>query len=721
VPAEPTPPIASPHPALEAMLTRPRLAGLTAAPDGSLLVVGVATPAPGATRYRSCLWAIDPDGADPARQLTRSAAGEALATFLSGGDLLFTSARPDPDAEEPPTDPPAALWRLPRTGGEAELLLAPSGGVRGIWTANDREVVVVAVDLHRDATTLEEDAEREKARRDAGVTARLYEPGEYPVRFWDRWLGPREPSLWVLDLTDDDVTDDGLSDDDRTDDPATRGRPRLLARGAALRDAEVALDAAGTTVVTTWARSGRRRSPEDLVSDLVAIDLVSGQRRVLVADGRAYAAPAVAPDGHRLVCVAADLGAPDRAPEQTLVLVPLAEDGTAETVRDLTPDWDRWPEAPRWSADGTAVLCTADDEGQAPVFRVDPRDGTVTRLTAEGAYAELCLPPSGPDPAVGYALRSTVGSAPRPVRLELGGSDQHPAPLPCPAGTDPDTRVERVVATAGDGAPVGSWLVLPADGDARDTAERPTAKGEDATGGADAPWPLVVLLHGGPLGSWNGWHWRWNPHVWAAEGYAVLLPDPALSTGYGRAFIERGWGRWGEAPYTDVMAAVEHVAARPDIDADRVAAAGGSFGGYLANWIAGQTDRFRAIVTHASLWSLPGFHGTTDVGLYWEREFGDPYLDDARYRDASPHHHVGRITTPMLVIHGEKDVRVPISEGVTLWTDLVRHGVEARLLYLPDEHHWVLTPQHARLWYETVLAFLAEHLRARPFERPGLV
>jgi dipeptidyl aminopeptidase/acylaminoacyl peptidase len=688
------------------MLARPRLAGLTAAPDGSLLVVGVATPAPGATRYRTCLWALDPDGDDQARQLTRSAAGESLAVFLSGGDLLFSSARPDPDAEEPPTDPPAALWRLPRAGGEAELLLAPSGGVRGVWTADGCEVVVVAVDLHRDATTFAEDAEREQARRDAGVTARLYGSGEYPVRFWDRWLGPREPSLWVLDLTGD---------------ASTHGRPRLLARGAALRDAEVALDPDGTTLVTTWARSGPRRSPEDLVTDLVAIDLATGQRRVLAADGRAFGAPAVAPDGSRVVCVAADLGAPDRAAEQTLVLLPLTEGGTGEDARDLAPEWDRWPQAPRWSPDGTAVLCTADDQGEAPVFRVEPGDGTVIRLTAEGAYDELCLAAAGPRPDVGYALRSTVGSAPRPVRLELGVREQHPAPLPCPAGTDPDTRVERVVATAGDGVPVGSWLVLPAGGDAPDTGAHPRADGEDVAGGADAPWPLVVLLHGGPLGSWNGWHWRWNPHVWAAEGYAVLLPDPALSTGYGRAFIERGWGRWGEAPYTDVMAAVEHVAARPDIDAERVAAAGGSFGGYLANWIAGQTDRFRAIVTHASLWSLPGFHGTTDLGLYWEREFGDPYVDDARYRDASPHLHVGCITTPMLVIHGEKDVRVPISEGVTLWTDLVRHGVEARLLYLPDEHHWVLAPQHARLWYETVLAFLDEHLRARPFERPDLV
>jgi len=496
-----------------------------------------------------------------------------------------------------------------------------------------------------------------------------------------------------------------------------------VARGAAGRDAGRAREGAGPPIGTPGPRSAPRRSPDDLVDDLVAIDVATGQRRVLVSDGRSYSSPAIAPDGRQLVCVAADLGAPDRAPEHTLVLLPLLDDASpAGAARDLTPAWDRWPQAPRWTVDGTAVLCTADDQGHAPVFRVDLHDGMVTRLTAQGAYTDLCRPTAGPQPEVGYALASTVASAPQVVRLDLAATEQHPVPLPGPGGTDPEgTRVERVLATAEDGAPVGSWLVLPADNNVRSTPDQ-AADDDPGSGASDgAPAPLVVLLHGGPLGSWNGWHWRWNPHVLAAEGYAVLLPDPALSTGYGRAWIERGWGRWGQAPYTDVMAAVEHVAARPDIDAERVAAAGGSFGGYLANWIAGQTDRFRAIVTHASLWSLPGFHGTTDVGLYWEREFGDPYLDDGRYRDASPHQHVARITTPMLVIHGEKDVRVPISEGVTLWTDLVRHGVEARLLYLPDEHHWVVTPQHARLWYATMLAFLDEHLRGRPFERPAFV
>jgi dipeptidyl aminopeptidase/acylaminoacyl peptidase len=275
-------------------------------------------------------------------------------------------------------------------------------------------------------------------------------------------------------------------------------------------------------------------------------------------------------------------------------------------------------------------------------------------------------------------------------------------PTPCDGVSSPG-RVERVAAHAGDGAEIGSWLVLP-----------PNASSSD-------PAPLVVFIHGGPLGSWSGWHWRWNPHVLAARGYAVLLPDPALSTGYGQDFIARGWGRWGAEPYTDLIAAVDAAEAREDVDASRTAAMGGSFGGYMANWVAGCTDRFRAIVTHASLWELRGFYGTTDFGTWWEREFGDPYVDDSPYQAASPHRLIGNIRTPLLVIHGEKDHRVPISEALRLWTDLARHGVEAKFLYYPDENHWILKPQNARLWYETVIGFLDHYVRGTEWRRAELL
>jgi dipeptidyl aminopeptidase/acylaminoacyl peptidase len=172
----------------------------------------------------------------------------------------------------------------------------------------------------------------------------------------------------------------------------------------------------------------------------------------------------------------------------------------------------------------------------------------------------------------------------------------------------------------------------------------------------------------------------------AARGYAVLLPDPALSTGYGQEFIARAHHQWGARPFADIMAATDSVAARPDIDADRVAMMGGSYGGYMANWMAGHTDRFKAIVSHAGLWMLDQMFGTTDHPMFWRPQFGDPLTNPEMYQANSPHLHISQIRTPMLVIHGNKDYRVPISEALRLWWDLSRHQAEAKFLYFLDTH-----------------------------------
>jgi dipeptidyl aminopeptidase/acylaminoacyl peptidase len=231
----------------------------------------------------------------------------------------------------------------------------------------------------------------------------------------------------------------------------------------------------------------------------------------------------------------------------------------------------------------------------------------------------------------------------------------------------------------------------------------------------------MVWVHGGPLGSWNAWSWRWNPWVAVARGYAVLLPDPAFSTGYGLRMVERGWGQWGGNPYTDVMALVDATIARDDIDADRTCLLGGSYGGYFANWTAVNTDRFRCIVTHASIWALDQFGQTTDVPGYWRKEWGDPSSARERMQRWSPHLHADRITTPMLVIHGDRDYRVPIGEALRLWDDLMRLGKDAKFLSFPTENHWILTPGNARVWYETVLAFCDHHVLGRDWVRPALL
>ena len=181
----------------------------------------------------------------------------------------------------------------------------------------------------------------------------------------------------------------------------------------------------------------------------------------------------------------------------------------------------------------------------------------------------------------------------------------------------------------------------------------------------------------------------------AARGYAVLLPDPGLSTGYGHEFLARGHGDWGRLPFTDLMDITDAALARADLDAGRTAAMGGSFGGYMANWIAGHTTRFRAIVSHASLWALEQMFGTTDCPAEWHRQLGTPATQPGRYADNSPDRHVSAITTPMLVIHGDKDYRVPVGEALRLWTDLAArpgHLAGSKFLYYPDENHWVLGP-----------------------------
>jgi dipeptidyl aminopeptidase/acylaminoacyl peptidase len=253
-----------------------------------------------------------------------------------------------------------------------------------------------------------------------------------------------------------------------------------------------------------------------------------------------------------------------------------------------------------------------------------------------------------------------------------------------------------VETTAADGTRVPAYLALPAGAS------------------ADSPAPLLLWIHGGPLASWNAWTWRWNPWLLTAKGYAVLLPDPALSTGYGQAYVQRGWGGWGRAPFSDLMAITDSVVQRPDIDEARTAAMGGSFGGYMANWVAGQTDRFRAIVTHASLWALDQFGPTTDASQYWLKE-----MTAEMALENSPHLHVEKIRTPLLVIHGDKDYRVPIGEGLRLWYELLSRSQLAadengqtshRFLFYPDENHWILQPQHAKVWYGVVEHFLAKNV-----------
>ena len=666
-------------------LSLPRLSALKLSPDGTRLAVAVSRPGPEGKEMKTALWQVDPTGAAKPRRITRSAAGESVGCFLRDGSLLFTSARPDPDARADPDKKINALWLLPAAGGEARMLLAPDGGIDGVAAARDADRIAFGALLHPAATDLADDAERARARKEAGIGALLFD--EYPIRHWDEWLAPRRRRLFAAQLAAPEA------------DPEARIEPRDLtgdAGPAALVESAIDVSPDGRTIYTRWCDYSK---PPAVLGDLVAIDSETGERRFLTHGDAWYEALKVSPNGRFLVATRVTFGTPEVASQTTLWLLDLA---TGEG-RDLTPQLDLWPESPVWALDSAAVFFTADRDGCVAAFRVDVASGVVTTLVPDGALGDLCPAPDG---SVVYALQSTILHPARIVRFDSRTADQSAVELPNgigEGGAAAGSSVERLTATAADGTPIRSWLVLPPDASPAN------------------PVPLVVFVHGGPLGSWAGWHWRWNSHLIAEHGYAVLMPDPAISLGYGQHMVQRGWGKWGEAPYTDVMSATDAALERKDLDSTRTALMGGSYGGYMANWVAGQTDRFKAIVTHASLWDLRPFHGTTDTGVDWEQEMGDPYRQPELYDAQSPAEHVAKIRTPMLVIHGEQDFRVPVSEALKLWTDIQRHGVEARFLYFPDENHWVLKPQNSRIWYATVLAFLDEHVLGKEWVRPALL
>ncbi|ROP44799.1 alpha/beta fold hydrolase [Pseudokineococcus lusitanus] len=714
---------------LHAYVAQPRVSGLAVSPDGRRLALAVVTLDGEGTGYATSLWESPLDGG-PCRRLTRGGTGEAAPVWTPQGDLLFTARRPAPvvpgraggaPAPDPGSDPgpadttapgrpaggggdddaPPALWALPAAGGEARLVATRPGGVAVEAVARTAGTLLLTSSTMPAAGRDGDDADERRARTEAGVSAVLHTAT--PVRFWDADLGPARPRLLAAEPLAAAPGEVGAEE------------PRLELRdltghvGAGLEDTGWTLTDDGRTAVGTWVVPRAHGEQSDT---LVAVDVATG-RRTTLADERdlEHRGARVSPDGGTVALVVSRVGTADRATSHWVATAELRRDADgvvtgAGPLRHLTSGWDRWPDAVSWTADGRHLVVEADEGGAGPLFLVDSATGDVRRLTADhGAYAGARVTPDG----WAYALRSAYDAAPAPVRVRLedgpagaAGTVEH-LPTPVPPLALPG-RLEDVSATAPDGTTVRSWLCLPHGAD------------------AEHPAPLATFIHGGPLASSNAWSWRWNPWLLVSRGYAVLLPDPALSTGYGQAFVDRGWGRWGREPYTDLLAAVDGAVARDDVDGTRTAALGGSFGGYMANWVAGHTDRFDAVVTHASLWALDQFAGTTDAGFFWAREMTPQVAEEN-----SPHRHADAITTPVLVVHGDKDYRVPVGEGLRLWWDLLSRSEAEdgssphRFLYYPDENHWVLRPGGAVTWYQTVVGFLDQHVLGKDWVQPDHV
>lgn len=639
-----------------------RVSSVACSPGGEWLAVAVQRlDDETRSKYVSDLWRVPVDGGEP-RQLTRGKWNDTAPRFLHDGSLAFLSNRPTGKDEQ--HEERAQVFALHPWGGEPAPITDEPLGVSSFKAASEADVLVLTTSILRG---VEHDAQREtlQERRKKGPTALVYD--DMPVRFWDHWLPEQVPHLIAYD----------------------RGERRSLTpdAGRELFRAEWDLSADGRIVALNPGRPGADRIDDQWAE---VVDVATAERR-RVAEGKraAFASPAISPDGSSIAMLHHQRRDGAYGKAELVVL-----DVASGELRRLDTGLDTWLEPAAWTADGREILCLGPLRTHAPVFAVDAQSGAWRRITSEaagGSHSGIVLV-TGASPAVA-GVRSTRLSPPEPFVVSL------------------ETEAEPRTLGPLSGFEAGSYLVE--DAEVVSTDGTPVQYAVLKAAGASGPLPVLNWIHGGPIADWGDvWHWRWNPLVAASRGYLVVLPNPRGSTGFGQAFIEGIWNNaWGGQCYEDLVAVFDAVEQRDDADPSRTIAMGGSFGGYMTNWIGSQTDRFSCLVTHASIFDLAAFHGVTDSPAWWAFTFGvHPYASRPDFDRYSPLAHVENWKSPTLVIHGEMDYRVPIGEALALFEALRFYGVTARLLVFPDENHWILRPRNIVTWYEKVFDFIGEHI-----------
>jgi dipeptidyl aminopeptidase/acylaminoacyl peptidase len=376
--------------------------------------------------------------------------------------------------------------------------------------------------------------------------------------------------------------------------------------------------------------------------------------------------------------------------------------------KNLTEDFDRWVGTYTWLPNSKAIYFTADDDGHIQLFRV----GFDFRTTSifDGTFDDPAFTPDGRDL---FLTKMGVEFPNRIIRLNVSKTEEFMAQSRAKLdkggvidqgmiGEDPSVAADlnrEVLSHVAMSDLESFWFT----GAKKDLVQGFLVKPPNFD--ASKKYPVKFLIHGGPQGAWgDDWSYRWNAELFAANGYVVIMINFHGSTGYGQKFIDAINGEWGGAPYEDLMKGLDYAEKTyPFIDKDRECALGASFGGYMANWILGHTDRFKCIVSHDGIFNVESQWGTTEELWFNDWEFkGTPYANRELYRKWSPHLFATNFKTPTLVIHGQHDYRLDVSEGLQLFTTLQMEGVPSKMLYFPDEGHWVLKPQNARLWYKTV-------------------
>jgi dipeptidyl aminopeptidase/acylaminoacyl peptidase len=651
---------------VEDLLKVHRISGPEVSRDGRWVAYAVSTPDIEANRGVSNIWIVSTAGGEPV-QVTQGGRDSAPAWSPSGKQLAFLSAR----------DGGSQVYVISMDGGEARKVTQLSTGADLFKWAPDGKAIAFTSSVYLDCNDDECNRKRDEEKDKSKVKARIYDHLLY--RHWDHWSDGKRSHLFLMPV-------DGTS------------AARDLTAGA---NYDVPPDERGSASDINFSPDGKEicfTAVTDKVEaistngDLFLVPTSGGEAKKITSNPGFDGNPVYSPDG-KYIAYHAQLTAAYEADRWRAMLY----DRQSGKTENISESFDRSVDNLAWAPDSKTIYFTAENETMDPVYSMEAKAGATPKKVVDGF--NVTFSPSGD----GKTLVAERTSLTMPAELFVAAGDG--------SGLKRLTHAnDGLLATLELSEPETYWFEGAEGTKVQAMLMRPP------NFSATNKYPMLVLLHGGPQTMWsNAWSYRWNPQVFSAPGYVTLMINRRGSTGYGQKFTDEIINDWGGKAYVDVMKGIDAAAAKfAFIDKTKMAAAGGSYGGYLADWLATHTDRFKAIISHAGVYDKTAMMATEELWFEEHDMQGTPWDAPENYKKWSPSTYAAdlrKYKTPTLVIAGERDYRVPYTQSLEFFNALQRQGVPSKLMIFPDEGHWILKPQNSELWYRTFLGWLAEYLK----------
>jgi dipeptidyl aminopeptidase/acylaminoacyl peptidase len=643
-----------------------RVSSPEVSPDGKWVAYSISTPDMELNRGVSNVWIVPVAGGE-AIQVTQSGRDNSPSWSPDGKTLAFLSSR----------DGNSQVYLLSMDGGEAKKLTQLSGGADLFkWSPDSKNIAftsAVYLDCKDDACNAKRDADKDKSK----VKARIYDHLLY--RHWDHWSDGKRSHLFVMPVDASSSARDLTPNADYDIPPDERAGPSDINFSP---DGKEICFTAVADKVEAISTNG----------DLFIVPVSGGDPIRITMNPGFDGNPVYSPDGN-FIAYHAQMTAGYESDRWQVMLY----DRKADKSTNLSASFDRSANELAWSPDSKTICFLAENETLQPIYAMEARAGATPKKLLDGYNSAFSFGGNG------TVLVTERTSLTMPGELFVANADG--------SGLKQLTHLnDSILGSVEMNAPETFWF----EGAEGTRVQAMLIKPPDFV--PTKKYPMLVLLHGGPQTMWtNSWGYRWNPQVFSGAGYVTLMINRRGSTGYGQKFTDEITNDWGGKAYVDVMKGVDaSIAKFSFIDKNRMAAAGGSYGGYMADWLATHTDRFKAIISHAGVYDKVSMYATEELWFEEHDLQGTPWSAPENYKKWSASTYAGDLAkykTPTLVIAGERDYRVPYTQSLEFFNSLQRQGVPSKLMIFPDEGHWVLKPQNSQLWYKTFLDWLATYVK----------